>query len=163
MYGIFVTCLTLCWAFHRDGFLGFSQTGPCLFYGRKSFLLSNGTAWEVGKSGWSPLAELKPVSAGSAKPMPACHCFCPVFPTPPCPVQLYTPTPTQIPEPSAGVPLPCLLICCSYDRIGSLFAKGFCLPLGYVTCFCPSSVVTSEPALFYCCISAQNKGLRYFL
>lgn len=88
--------------------------------------------------------------------------FLPFLLHPACPVQLYTPTPTQIPEPSAGVPLPCLLICCSYDRIGSLFVEGFCLHLGYVTCFCPSSVVTSEPALFYCCISAQNKWLRYF-
>lgn len=109
-----------------------------------------------------PLAELKPVSAGSAKFMPACHRFCPFFPTPPGPVQLYTPTPAQIPKPAAGVPLPSLLTCCSYDRIGSLFVEAFCLHLEYVTCFYLSSVVTSEPALFYCCISAQNKWLRYF-
>lgn len=112
--------------------------------------------------GWSPLTELKSVSAGSAKSMPACHRFCPFFPTLPCPVQLYTLTPTQMPELSAGMPLHCLLICCSYDRTGSLFVEGFCLHLEYVTCFCPSSAVTSEPALFYCCISAQNKWLRYF-
>lgn len=51
MYGIFVACLTLCWAFRRDGFLPFSQMSPCPFYGRNSFLLYSSTAWEVGKVG----------------------------------------------------------------------------------------------------------------
>lgn len=27
-----LACLTLCWAFCKDGFLEFSPTGPCPFY-----------------------------------------------------------------------------------------------------------------------------------
>lgn len=28
MCGVFAACLTLCWAFHRDGFFESSQRGP---------------------------------------------------------------------------------------------------------------------------------------
>lgn len=70
MYGIFVTCLTLCWAFQRwfpwilsnrpMPILQAKELSPLQWY-----CLGGGQKWLV------PLAELKPVSAGSAKPMPS--------------------------------------------------------------------------------------------
>lgn len=82
-----------------------------------------------------------------------------LFPARLCPLQIYTPTPAQMSEPSVGMLPPCLA---HPAFLPSLFMKGFCFHLEYVIMFCPSSVVTSEPALFYCCIPAQNKWLRYF-